>query len=80
MTTTNRPPLWQALKAADASWTSDYTIPEARAIKAVRDWIMAELATDPEDEGWGLPDLIELRNLKTLLTTEADRAERGEVQ
>jgi len=80
----NRPPLWRALKAADASWTSDLTIPEARAIKALRDWLVPEEAEPtgmrPCGDTYSAQSIKrhERQRLRALLTTEADRAERGD--
>lgn len=84
--TPNRSPLWEEMRTAyDCSTapngtTDDWTERDgfAAEIRALRDWILAELATDPEDEGWGPSNLIELPDLEALLTAEADRAERGD--
>ena len=79
MTTPNRPPLWRALKAADASWTSDLTIPEARAIKALRDWLVPEESIEDAPGRFVNGCCLEDRQrLRALLTAESDRAERGE--
>lgn len=81
MTAPNRPPLWEVMQSAyfkgrDPGFSERHGY--AAEIRALRDWILAELATDPEDEGWGPSNLIELPDLEALLTTEADRAERGD--
>lgn len=89
----DRPPLWQAMDngmdaQANKEIARDY--PQcvgqtdrliwrrirAAEIRALRDWILAELET-AEGDGWLQPNLIELPDLEALLTTEADRAERG---
>lgn len=78
-------PLW---KVIDEAWwslvdTNDPTCAPpgcdqaACVIRAVRDWILAELET-AEGEGWIQSNLIELPDLEAMLTTEADRAERGD--
>ena len=77
MTTPNRPPLWRALRAADASWTSDLTIPEARAIQALRDWLVPEESSEDAPGRFVNGCCLEDRQrLRALLTAEVDRAER----
>lgn len=90
MTTPNRPPLWREI---DCAWWSlvDTANPHAAppendqaacVIRAVAKWLL------PEEEP--LPDSVhggnraarqaERQRLRALLTAEADRAERGEVE
>lgn len=71
--TPNQPPLWQALKTADASCASDFISPEARAIIAMRDWILQL----PNGYDWSR---MQAQALANVLTVEANLAERGEVQ
>ena len=66
------PALWQVMRAADSSCASDFTSPEARAIIAVRDWLV------PEEEPPLGPAGKQNMHLRDLLTAEADRAERGD--
>lgn len=65
----SKPPLWWALKAADSSCASDFTSSEARAIIALRDWLVPEEA--PPLGPAGKTHMA----LRALLTAEADRAE-----
>lgn len=73
----SKPPLWEVLRAADSSCASDFTSSEARAIIAVRDWLVPDEGLRPDavyaGTRWG-----ERQRLRALLTAEADRAERGD--
>lgn len=84
--TPNRLSLWQAMDNgmdAQANKEAGQTDPlvwrriRAAEIRALRDWILAELET-AEGDGWLQPTLIELPDLEALLTTEADRAEQND--
>jgi hypothetical protein len=84
--TPNRLSLWQAMDSgmdAQANKEAGQTDPlvwrriRAAEIRALRDWILAELET-AEGDGWLQPNLIELPDLEALLTTEADRAEQND--
>lgn len=70
--TPNRPPLWRALKAADSSCASDFTSSEARAIIALRDWLVPEEAPPLGPAGKAHMEL------RALLTAEAARAEKSD--
>ena len=78
-------PLWEVMQNAQDAVIAKHhpfaTDKQVRAaeIRAVRDWIIKQLATDPE-ESWGLPNLIELPNLEDMLTTEANKAEQEEIK
>jgi hypothetical protein len=64
MTTPNRPPLWRVMEMSTGA------CPEwQHVIYALRDWLVPEglLTADETD-------------IRDLLTTEAERAERGEVK
>ena len=76
--TPNRLPLWEVMY--EAFWQcprENWRLSSAYMIRALRDWILAELET-AEGEGWLQPNLIELPDLEALLTTEADRAEQND--
>lgn len=81
MTDTNRPPLWLVMDDgmdAQANREVGQTDPlvwrriRAAEIRAVRDWLVPEEAPPLGPAG------KERMTLRALLTTEADRAERGE--
>ena len=75
--TPNRPPLWQVMKAADASCTSDLTIPEAKAIRAIADWLVPEEDVKAEGEHYQARQ-IEREYQRDILLDEVRRAEAGE--
>lgn len=69
-------PLWEAMRVADASWTSDFTDPEARAIIAVRDWLLPEESIEDAPGRFVNGCCLEERQrLRALLTDEAYRSE-----
>lgn len=72
--TPNHPPLWEVMQDAGSNAPGTPRDAVAAEIRALRDWILAELET-AEGDGWLQPNLIELPDLEALLTTEADRAE-----
>ena len=81
----SRPPLWEVMRAADSSCASDFTSSEARAITAVRDWLVPEEPPPHRGMRPGGTNLtyretlsVERQRLRALLTAEAERAERGE--
>ena len=72
-----KPPLWRVMRVADSSCASDFTSPEAKAIIAVRDWIK-KARPNYDEVLHGVIRADELDSILALLTTEADRAERGD--
>ena len=87
--TPNRPPLWEVMRDAyelsplpvDANLDQIYRNVYAAEIRALRDWLVPEPAEPlftATDEAFAIWE--ERKALRALLTTEADRAERGEVE
>ena len=95
MTTPNRPPLWDVMRraydvappapiSADDDWTDRYGY--AAEIRALRDWLVPEEPPPHRGMRPGGTNLtyqetlsVERQRLRAVLTAEADRAERGEV-
>lgn len=84
--TPNRPPLWDVMRTAydaappapmdaDNNWTVRRGY--AAEIRALRDWLVPEEPLYDGDQRWEL-ERGERQRLRALLTTEADRAERGD--
>lgn len=83
--TLNRQPLWWAMHRADQNvklsaeqhdhWPRYI---KAAEIRALRDWLVPEEPLYDGDQRWEL-ERDERQRLRALLTTEADRAERGNV-
>ena len=92
MTTPNRPPLWRVMdRAAYPQPHPPGHNYRAAEIRALRDWLVPEGAEWPNaDERWpedintpqdwmyGGVEHAERQRLRSLLTAEADRAERGD--
>lgn len=89
MTDTNRPPLWREIENCDAFMPVHGLLRRrliAVLIRAVRDWLVPEEEEDPPILGYKpTRDAVvihamwkERQRLRALLSTEADRAERGE--
>lgn len=73
--TPNRPPLWEVMH--EAFWRcpkENWRLSSAYMIRALRDWLV------PEEEPPLGPAGKAHMELRALLTAEADRAERGEVE
>ena len=71
--TPNRPPLWEVMH--EAFWRcpkENWRLSSAYMIRALRDWLV------PEEEPPLGPAGKAHMELRALLTTEADRAERGD--
>ena len=75
----SKPPLWKVMRAADSSCASDFNSSEARMILAVRDWLVPEEEPPATDDRLARDWTVRMR-LRDLLTAEAERAERGEVE
>ena len=83
MTTPNRPPLWEVMRAAyDCSTaangsTDDWTERDgfAAEIRAVRDWLVPDEGPRPGLSYMGTR-WDERQRLRAVLTAEADRAEQ----
>ena len=90
MTTPNRPPLWRQMqRAADAAMATYHPSATdeqllAAEIRALRDWLVPEEAEPtgmrPCGDTYSAQSIKrgERQRLRALLTTEADRAERGD--
>ena len=82
-----KPPLWEVLRRAydvsppapvdaDLDWIDRHGY--AAEIRALRDWLVPEDASPPDGFPlWAATRWLERQRLRALLTTEADRAERG---
>ena len=78
-----RPPLWEVMhqgfwKCPKENWR----LSSAYMIRALRDWLVPETPSPSEVEFWPDDDAERewqySQRLRALLTTEADRAERGD--
>jgi len=81
MTTSNRPPLWEAMRDAYCygSQPGQCGHGYAAEIRALRDWLVPEESVEDAPGRFVNGCCLEDRQrLRALLTTEADRAERGD--
>lgn len=81
MTTPNRPPLWEVMQNAGSNAPGEPRDAVAAEIRALRDWLVPEETIEDAPGRFVNGCCLEERQrLRALLTTEADRAERGEPQ
>ena len=79
--TPNRPPLWEVMY--EAFWQcprENWRLSSAYMIRALRDWLVPEEKAPTLMRGPDLERLCARQHLRALLTTEAEIAERGDVQ
>lgn len=78
----SKPPLWEVMQGAyfegrNPGFSDRHGY--AAEIRALRDWLVPEESM-PSDELSSWDRLWERQRLRALLTAEAERAERGEVE